>query len=95
MYFADNFVLVDEARDGMNVKLKREREALESKGFKIFPTKPDSMKCNFNGDVQRVQTPMEIEAQEILQKYSSWYLVLIITEDGEIEDNFKHKIRAG
>ena len=32
--FADDIVAVNESRDGMNAKLERWREALESKGFK-------------------------------------------------------------
>ena len=34
MLFADDLVFVDELRVGVNAKLKRESEALESKGFK-------------------------------------------------------------
>ena len=35
MLFADDTVLVDESRDGVNAKLERWWEALGSKGFKI------------------------------------------------------------
>ena len=38
--FADDIVLVDGLRDGVNAKLKRwRREGLKSKGFKIIRTK--------------------------------------------------------
>ena len=58
-------VLVDESRDSMNEKLKRWRETLESKSFKINCIKKEYMGCNFCGDVQRVEITMRIEAQEI------------------------------
>ena len=41
MFFADDIVLVNEPRDGVNAKLKRWREALESKSFKISRTKTE------------------------------------------------------
>ena len=53
MLFAVDIVLVDESRDGMNPKLKRWREALDSKGFIPSPTKPKCTNCNFSGEVQR------------------------------------------
>lgn len=43
MLFLDDIVLVDESMDGMNVKYKRWREALESKEFKITHTKTEYM----------------------------------------------------
>ena len=41
-------------------------EALESKGFKLSHIKTKYVDCNFNGDVQRVESTVRIEAQEIL-----------------------------
>ena len=35
MLFADDIVLVDETREGVNTKLEIWRKALESKGFRI------------------------------------------------------------
>ena len=39
MLFADDIVLVDKSRGRVNVKAKRWRKALETKGFKISRTK--------------------------------------------------------
>lgn len=39
MIFATNIVLFDETRVGINYKLKLQREALESKGFKVRKVK--------------------------------------------------------
>ena len=68
MYFVCNgIVLVDETRDGVNVKLEKWQEALESRAlnFKVSYTKTKYMDCNFNGDVQRPETTVRIEPQVI------------------------------
>ena len=62
MLFANDIVLVNESRDGVNAKLKRRREALESKGFKISRTKTEYMDCNFSGHLQIVEIIVKIEA---------------------------------
>ena len=49
MLFTNDMVIVDELRDGVNAKLERWWEALESKGFKISSTKIEYMDCNFSG----------------------------------------------
>ena len=53
MLFGYDIVLADELRDGVNAKLKRWREPLKSKGFKIRRTKAEYMECNFNGHIRR------------------------------------------
>ena len=47
MLFADDVVLVDESRTGVNQKLELWRATLESKGFKLSRTKTEYMRCNF------------------------------------------------
>ena len=41
MLFADDIVLVDETRSGVNAKLELWRETLESKGFRLSRTKTE------------------------------------------------------
>ena len=42
------------------------------------------------------KSPIRIEAQEILQRGPFYYLVsIIISMGGEIEEDVKHRIRAG
>ena len=48
MLFADDIVLIDETKSGVNAKLEVWREALESKGFQISRTKTEYIKCNFS-----------------------------------------------
>jgi hypothetical protein len=47
MLFADDVVLIDESRKGVNRKLELWRQTLESKGFRISKTKTEYMRCDF------------------------------------------------
>ena len=46
-FFADDVVLVDESRIGVNQKLELWQETLESKGFRLSGTKTEYMRCDF------------------------------------------------
>ena len=48
MLFADDVVLVDESRAGVNRKLELWRRMLESKGFRLSRTKIEYMMCDFS-----------------------------------------------
>jgi len=48
MLFADDIDLVDETRAGVNVKLERWRQTLESRDFKLSRGKTEYMKCEFS-----------------------------------------------
>jgi hypothetical protein len=46
--FADDVVLVDESRAGVNMKLELWRHTLESRGFRLSRTKTEYMMCDFS-----------------------------------------------
>jgi hypothetical protein len=46
--FADDVVLVDDSRAGVNRKLELWRHTLESKGFRFSRTKTEYMRCDFS-----------------------------------------------
>ena len=46
--FADDVVLVNESRAGVNRKLELWRRTLESKGFRLSRTKTEYMMCDFS-----------------------------------------------
>ena len=48
MLFADDIVLVDETRAGVNVKLELQRQTLESRGFRLSRAKTEYMECKFS-----------------------------------------------
>lgn len=95
MLFADDIVLVDESRDGVNAKLERWREALKSKGFKISRTKTEYMVCNSSKHIERVEIIVRIEDHDIPQSDSFRYIGSIISNDGEIDEDVEHRIKAG
>ncbi|XP_021753838.1 uncharacterized protein LOC110719247 [Chenopodium quinoa] len=47
MLFADDVVLVDETKDGVNDKLEKWRQRLESRGFKLVRSKTEYLVCRF------------------------------------------------
>jgi len=47
MLFADDIVLVDEMRAGVNAKLELWRQTLESRGFRLSRAKTEYIKCKF------------------------------------------------
>ena len=48
MLFADDVVLIDETRGGVNDKLEVWRQTLESKGFRLSRSKTKYLECKFN-----------------------------------------------
>jgi Reverse transcriptase (RNA-dependent DNA polymerase) len=48
MLFADDMVLIDESRIGVNQKVELWRQTLESKGFRLSRTKTEYMRCQFS-----------------------------------------------
>ena len=50
MLFADDIVLIDESREGVNTKLERWRDTLEVKGFRLSRSKTEYLHCRFSAD---------------------------------------------
>jgi hypothetical protein len=48
MLFADNVVLIDDSRVGVNRKLELWRHTLESRGFRLSRTKTEYIRCDFS-----------------------------------------------
>ena len=65
MLFADDIVLIDETKEGLNLKLNRWVDALESNGFKISRIKTEYMKCNFNNSEDPDEEPIKISNQVV------------------------------
>jgi hypothetical protein len=65
MLFADDVVLVDESRTGVDQKLKLWRRTLEAKGFKLSRSKTEYMKRDFSATTQE---------EGMLDSMVRWYL---------------------
>ena len=63
--FADDVVLIDETREGVNAKLELWRGVLESKGFRISRTKTEYMECKFSQNRSGNEGVVRIDNQEI------------------------------
>ena len=51
MLFADDIVLVDITRAGVNAKLELWRQTVESRGFRLSSTKTEYMECKFSKQI--------------------------------------------
>ena len=52
MLFADDIILIDETRQGVNDKLKRWMHMLEVRGFRVSRSKTEYLHCCFSGRVE-------------------------------------------
>ncbi|XP_059309687.1 uncharacterized protein LOC132060785, partial [Lycium ferocissimum] len=95
MLFADDIVLIDETRNGVNDKLEGWRQTLESKGFKLSRTKTEYLECRFSGVPCEADEKVRLGTQAIQKKGSFKYLGSIIQGDGDIDDDVSHRIGAG
>ena len=94
MLFADDVVLVDESRTGVNQKLKLWRETLESKGFTLSRTKTEYMRCDF-GTTIREEEDISLKGQVVPRKDTFRYLGSMLQRDGDIDEDVSHRIKAG
>ena len=94
MLFADNIVLVDETKEGVNTKLKLWRNNLESTGFKLSRRKMEYMKCKFSKNARMEDVIIKLNDQIIQRKDYFRYLGSMIQKDGEIHENVTHRTKA-
>ncbi|PVH32444.1 hypothetical protein PAHAL_9G397800 [Panicum hallii] len=94
MLFADDVVLVDESRVGVNMKLELWRHTLESRGFRLSRTKTEYMMCDFS-PTRHEDGDVSLEGQVVAKKYTFWYLGSMLQKDGDIDEDVRHRISAG
>ena len=94
MLFADDIVLVDESRTGVNQKLGLWRETLESKGFRLSRTKTEYIRCDF-GTITREKEDISLEGEVVYRKDTFRYLGSMLQRDGDIDEDVSHRIKAG
>ena len=78
MLFADDIVLVDETRAGVNAKLELWRQTLESRGFKLSRANTEYMKCKYSKHEIRDYSIVRVDGQEIPMNSHFKYLGFII-----------------
>jgi hypothetical protein len=94
MLFANDVVLVDETRAGVNGKFELWKDALESKCFRISRTKTEYMMCDFSmmGHEDGV---VSLDGQVVAKKGTFRYLGSMLQKDGDINEDVRHTISAG
>ncbi|KAM3202763.1 hypothetical protein P3L10_030388 [Capsicum annuum] len=95
MLFADDVVLIDETRGGVNDKLEVWRQTLESKGFRVSRSKIEYVECKFNDVRRENEVVVKLESQEVCKRDSFKYLGSVIQSNGEIDEDVSHLIGAG
>jgi hypothetical protein len=93
MLFADDVVLIDESRIGVNQKLKLWRQTLESKGFRLSRIKTEYMKCQFSGENLN-DGDVSLDGRVVTMNDTFRYLGSMLQSEGEIDEDVSHKIRA-
>ncbi|PUZ51570.1 hypothetical protein GQ55_6G198300 [Panicum hallii var. hallii] len=94
MLFADDVVLVDESRAGVNMKLELWRHTLESRGFRLSRTKTEYMMCDFS-PTRHEDGGVSLEGQVVAKKDIFRYLGSMLQKDGDIDEDVRHRISAG
>jgi len=94
MLFADDIVLIDESRQGVNDKLGRWRHALESRGFRVNRSKTEYLHCCFSGRVD-VGGEVNLDGRPIPKADKFKYLGLIIQQNGDVDEDINQRIKVG
>ncbi|KAH0458543.1 hypothetical protein IEQ34_013858 [Dendrobium chrysotoxum] len=92
--FADDILLVDKTREGVEGKLELRRSTLESKGFRLSRSKMEYMECNFSNN--RPSEGIVTLGDQVINKSAHFrYLGSIVQSDGEIDVNISSRIQVG
>ncbi|PHU23744.1 hypothetical protein BC332_08851 [Capsicum chinense] len=95
MLFADDIVLIDESRQGVNNKLEVWRQTLESKGFRLSKSKTKYLECKFNDSRHEEEVIVKLDSQAVCKRDSFKYLGSMIQGNREIDEDVSHRIGAG
>ena len=93
MLFADNIVLIDETRDGLNDKLEKWRNTLEFRGFRLSWSETEYLRCEFSG-VEGARGEVTMDGVIIPRVEKFMYLCSIIEQKRDINKDINHHIRV-
>ncbi|XP_070007787.1 uncharacterized protein [Nicotiana sylvestris] len=95
MLFADDIVLIDETRGGVNETLEVWRQALEFKGFRLSRKKMEYLECKFGAEPTEAGGEMRLDSQVIPKRSSFKYLGSVVQGIEEIDKDVTHCIGVG
>jgi hypothetical protein len=67
---------------------------LEAKGFRLSRSKIEYMKCDFSTTTQE-EGVVRLDGQVVPKKDTFRYLGSMVQNDGDIDEDLSHKIKAG
>nr|XP_016460957.1 PREDICTED: uncharacterized protein LOC107784344 [Nicotiana tabacum] len=90
MLFADDIVLINKTRCGVNTRLEVWRQTLETKGFKLSRSKTKYLKCKCSDGTHEAEVEVKIDTQVIPKKDNFKYLGFVIQGNKEINEDVTH-----
>ena len=94
MLFADDIVLIDVTRQGVNDRLERWRHTLEVRGFRLSRSKTEYLHCCFSARIKE-GGEITIDGRAIPMVAKFKYLGSIIQQNGDIHEDISQRIRVG
>jgi hypothetical protein len=94
MLFADDVVLVDESRTGVDQKLELWRRILEAKSVRLSRSKMEYMKCDLSVTTQE-EGYVKLDGQVVPKKGTFCYLGSMFQKDGDIDEDVSDIIKVG
>lgn len=73
MLLANDIVLIDQTRNGVNSRLEVWTRILESKGSRLSGTPKECLYCKFSDETQEVGVEVRLDKQVIPKRRSSKY----------------------
>ncbi|KAL6497523.1 hypothetical protein OROHE_027152 [Orobanche hederae] len=95
MMFADDIVLIEETKVGVQQKLELWRDTLEARGFRLSRSKTEYMECRFSDNSDREAGMITFDGKVVHGSTFFLYLGSIIQKDGELDGDVAHRIKAG
>ena len=98
MMFADDIVLIDETKEGVERKLELWRQTLETRGFRLSRSKTEYLRCQFTkvAGLRSTEAGSIIFDGNVVEGSDFFrYLGSIIQKDGELDGDVAHRIKAG
>ena len=92
MLFADDIILVDKIKAGVNAKLKLWRQTLESRGLRLSRVKIEYMEWKLSKERTEDYSIVILDEQEILMSSHFRYLGSVIQKDEEINSYVNHRM---
>jgi hypothetical protein len=92
MLFADDVILVNESRTGVDQKLKLWIQTL--KANRLSRSKTEYMKCDFSTTRQE-KGDVRLDGQVVSKKDTFRYLGSMLQKDGDIDEDVSHRIKVG